>query len=89
MNRKTTEIETTAVAQAAKTDAPPAEPGRAADRAVLDELSGFEKSLDSKAAQAAKRPIEPCPDLLARTAGKQIVTDDNMGSEWLHFLGMY
>jgi spermidine synthase len=61
---------------------------RAADRAVLDELSGFEKSLDSKAAQAAKRPIEPCPDLLTRTAGKQIVTDDNMGSEWLHFLGM-
>lgn len=61
---------------------------RAADRALLDELSGFEKSLDSKAAQAAKRPIEPCPDLLERTAGKQIVTDDNMGSEWLHFLGM-
>jgi spermidine synthase len=61
---------------------------RTADRALLDELSGFEKSLDSKAAQAAKRPIEPCPDLLARTAGKQIVTDDNMGSEWLHFLGM-
>lgn len=61
---------------------------RAADRALLDELSGFEKSLDSKAAHAAKRPIEPCPDLLERTAGKQIVTDDNMGSEWLHFLGM-
>jgi len=61
---------------------------RATDRALLDELSGFEKSLDPKAAQTAKRPIEPCPDLLARTAGKQIVTDDNMGSEWLHILGM-
>ena len=61
---------------------------RVADRKLLDELSGFERSLDPKAAQAAKRPIEPCPDLLARTAGKQIVTDDNMGSEWLHFLGM-
>ena len=61
---------------------------RAADRKLLDELSGFEKSLDPKAAQAQKRRIEPCPDLLARTAGKQVVTDDNMGSEWLHFLGM-
>jgi len=61
---------------------------RPADRVLLDELSGFEKSLDPKAAQAAKRPIEQCPDLLARTAGKQVVTDDNMGSEWLHFLGI-
>ncbi|HEY7229341.1 MAG TPA: fused MFS/spermidine synthase, partial [Pseudolabrys sp.] len=60
----------------------------AADRALLDELLSSEKSLDPKTAQAAKRPIEPCPDLLARTDGKQIVTDDNMGSEWLHFLSM-
>src|SRR5262249_32236222 len=61
---------------------------RPADRTLLNELSGFERSLDPRAAQAAKRPIEPCPDLLARTAGRQIVTDDNMGSEWLHFLGV-
>jgi spermidine synthase len=61
---------------------------RAADRASLDELSSSEKSLDPKAAQVAERPIEPCPDLMARTAGKKVVTDDNMGTEWLHFLGM-
>jgi len=61
---------------------------RAADRASLDEFSAYEKSLDPKAAQAQNRPIEPCPDLLARTAGKEVVTDDNMGTEWQHFLGM-
>ena len=34
------------------------------------------------------RPIEPCPDLLARTTGERVVTDDNMGSEWRYFLGL-
>jgi len=61
---------------------------RAADRASLDEFSAYEKSFGPKAAQAQNRPIEPCPDLLARTAGKEVVTDDNMGTEWQHFLGM-
>jgi hypothetical protein len=28
------------------------------------------------------------PDILLRTAGKRIVTDDNMGSEWRHFLAL-
>ena len=28
------------------------------------------------------------PDILARTAGKRPVTDDNMGSEWRYFLGL-
>jgi spermidine synthase len=60
---------------------------RAPDRAVLDRLMSAQQSLDPKAAHADDRPIEPCPDLLARTAGKQTVTDDNMGSEWLHFMG--
>ena len=26
--------------------------------------------------------IEPCPHVLARTAGQKLVTDDNMGTEW-------
>ena len=34
------------------------------------------------------RPIEPCSDILARTAGEQPVTDDNMGSEWRYPLGL-
>jgi len=45
-------------------------------------------SLAPGAARNADRPIEPCPDILARTAGKRPVTDDNMGSEWRYFLGL-
>ncbi|HKX41608.1 MAG TPA: spermidine synthase, partial [Burkholderiaceae bacterium] len=29
--------------------------------------------------------IEPCPHVLARTAGQRLITDDNMGTEWRHF----
>jgi spermidine synthase len=60
---------------------------RAPDRVRLDELMFLQESIAPKAPVAA-RPIEPCPDLLVRTAGKTIVTDDNMGTEWLHFLGL-
>jgi spermidine synthase len=61
---------------------------RAEDRAVLDHLMTMEASLKPAAAGNVDRPIEPCPDILARTAGKRPVTDDNMGSEWRHFLGL-
>ena len=44
-------------------------------------------SLNSKAPYA-ERPIEPCSDVLARTVGKEIMTDDNMGSEWRYSLGL-
>ena len=60
---------------------------REPDRARLDELMFLQESIAPKAPYAA-RPIEPCPDLLARTAGKKVVTDDNMGSEWLNFMGL-
>ncbi|KYH01897.1 fused MFS/spermidine synthase [Bradyrhizobium sp. DOA1] len=32
--------------------------------------------------------IEPCPQLLEATAGQQLITDDNMGTEWRYFLGL-
>jgi hypothetical protein len=32
--------------------------------------------------------IESCRSVLARTAGKQVITDDNMGTEWRTFLGL-
>lgn len=60
---------------------------RAQDRAVLERLMAMEGSL-AVGETAADRPIEPCRDLLARTAGKEPVTDDNMGSEWRYFLGL-
>src|SRR5262249_31186156 len=62
--------------------------GRAEDGAMLDGLMAWQASLDARAAPDARRPIEPCPDLLARTAGMAPVTDDNMGSEWRHSLGL-
>jgi spermidine synthase len=61
---------------------------RAEDGAVLDRLATMEGSLAAQEALAPGRPIEPCPDILARTAGKRPVTDDNMGSEWRYFLGL-
>jgi spermidine synthase len=58
---------------------------RSEDRAQLDRL----QSLDEAAAVANEpRPIEHCPDILARTVGETPVTDDNMGSEWRSFLGL-
>ena len=59
---------------------------RAADRAEIDQLMSWQASLTAKTG-GKTRLIEPCADLLARTSGKRPVTDDNMGSEWLHALG--
>jgi spermidine synthase len=61
---------------------------RTEDRAALDGLIAMQASLAPGARRTADDPIEPCPDILARTAGKPIVTDDNMGSEWRYFLGL-
>lgn len=63
------------------------DPARRLDREKLDNLAAMEASLAAGAARNHVRPIEPCPDILARTAGKRPFTDDNMGSEWLHILG--
>jgi spermidine synthase len=63
------------------------DPARRLDREKLDNLAAMEASLAAGAARNQVRPIEPCPDILARTAGKRPFTDDNMGSEWLHVLG--
>lgn len=58
---------------------------RSSDRAELDQLRAWETSMTSR---DVARPIEPCSDILARTAGEQPVTDDNMGSEWRYPLGL-
>jgi len=64
------------------------DPGRAEDRALLGQLMTMGTSLAPGVRPGAESPIEPCPDILARTAGKRVVTDDNMGSEWRYFLGL-
>lgn len=64
------------------------DPAADTDRADLDQLSSWQGSLTQQGAHDAQRPIEPCVDILARSKGLRLVTDDNMGSEWLHFLGL-
>jgi spermidine synthase len=58
---------------------------RSADRAELDQLQAWETTLTGG---NVPRPIEPCSDIRARTAGEQPVTDNNMGSEWRYSLGL-
>lgn len=60
---------------------------RERDRAEISQLVSWKQSLAPESERIPDRPIEPCPDLLVRTAGKRPVTDDNMGSEWRHFMG--
>jgi spermidine synthase len=61
---------------------------RGKDRAKLDELAAWQKSIVPGGAHADRQPIEPCPDILMRTAGQRSITDDNMGTEWLHYMGL-
>ena len=64
------------------------DPARRQDGEDLDKLSTWEASREAGEAGNGKRPIEPCADILARTAGQRPITDDNMGTEWQHFLGL-
>jgi predicted membrane-bound spermidine synthase len=61
---------------------------RAADRALLDRLMAMEANLLPGAVTSAESANELCRDIVARTAGKPIVSDDNMGSEWRYSLGL-
>jgi hypothetical protein len=49
-------------------------------------LMSWEANL-SAGSSGSERPIEHCADILLRMAGQVPVTDDTMGSEWLHFFG--
>lgn len=60
---------------------------RKEDRATLNQLMAMETSLTAGDPHTA-RPIEPCRDILTRTAGQHIVTDDNMAGEWRDALGL-
>lgn len=52
----------------------------AIDRAFLDALMTIN--------QSSRNMIEDCHDVLARTSGLNVVTDDNMGTEWRHTLNL-
>jgi spermidine synthase len=56
------------------------DPQKVDDRALLDSVTSAD--------QGARNMIEGCPEVLARTAGRTPVTDDNMGTEWRHYFGL-
>jgi spermidine synthase len=66
---------------------PQFDPSRSEDNGLLDKAEAMAASLTSTAPYD-ERTIEPCSDVLTRTAGKEVMTDDNMGSEWRYFLGL-
>jgi predicted membrane-bound spermidine synthase len=50
----------------------------------LQRLRALESQARSDGPSNPDAVIEPCKQLLARTAGRRLVTDDNMGTEWRH-----
>jgi spermidine synthase len=56
------------------------DPQNVEDRALLDSVTSAD--------QGSRHVIEGCPEILARTAGRTPVTDDNMGTEWRHYFGL-
>ena len=61
------------------------DPSRAEHAKKLEQLMAIEVQTRSDRTPAADDWIEPCPRVLARTAGQALVTDDNMGTEWRQF----
>ena len=63
------------------------DPANARQVAALDDLIATRQHWESPVQGPAAR-MENCGSITARTQGLEIVTDDNMGSEWRHALGM-
>lgn len=51
----------------------------------LERLMALEDQTRVDAKRSTNDVIEPCSQVLKRTAGQTLVTDDNMGTEWRHF----
>lgn len=66
---------------------PVLDPARDGDRRALAGLLSLEAQL-AGGAHGPDAAIERCPAILARTAGLEPVTDDNMGTEWRFALGL-
>ncbi len=60
---------------------------RVSDRDKLDALMSLESHLLESKADGTDA-IEPCGELLKRTEGETLITDDNMGTEWRHPIGL-
>jgi spermidine synthase len=66
---------------------PVLEPSNAVHAQGMERLMALEPLTHADAQRSAQDWIEPCPQVLARTTGQALVTDDNMGTEWRTMLG--
>ena len=60
---------------------------READELLIAKLMGFRRDLADESPSAGKT-LEPCSEIVTRTAGMATFTDDNMGSEWRRTFGL-
>jgi hypothetical protein len=67
---------------------PVLDPARPEDARALDGLVALHADLHPDRAGRPSRQLEPCPEIVARTAGLEPITDDNMGSEWRIVFGL-
>ncbi len=63
---------------------PMLDPTRAEHVQGLERLMALENQTQPDGVRAPGDWIEPCAQVLARTANQTLVTDDNMGTEWRH-----
>jgi spermidine synthase len=63
-------------------------PAHKEEKELLDNLASLQADLSVGYGDGATRALESCALLLARTDGQVPFTDDNMGSEWRHGLGL-
>ena len=61
---------------------------RRADRETLAKLMAMKRETEAGAKINARSSIESCEKILSRTTTHAPITDDNMGSEWRHPMGM-
>jgi spermidine synthase len=64
------------------------DPSSSAEKDLLDNLMELRGEISADDGNSGSRHLEPCALLLARTDGQIPFTDDNMGSEWRHGLGL-
>jgi spermidine synthase len=61
---------------------------RIEDHQTLERLMTIADDLSPSETPGHTKSIERCTEILARTTDFNVVTDDNMGSEWRHLLGL-
>ena len=64
------------------------DPSQPKDSETLEHLMAIEKDLLPGATATGAKVIEPCAEILVRSADTDVITDDNMGSEWRYALAL-